>query len=76
MKKWLRAIRDGVINSGGIIESIEQNGHLKVRVRYPGVRSIMVVLPTSPSNSCASGEQFIRKNIRKAYQHQGIALAI
>jgi hypothetical protein len=76
MKKWLRAIRDGVSNSGGIIESLEQNGHLKLRVSYPGVRSIMVVLPASPSNSCASGEQFIRKQIRKAYQHQGIALAI
>jgi hypothetical protein len=72
----LRAIKDGVINSGGIIESIEQNGHLKVRVRYPGVRSIMVVMPVSPSNGCAASEQFIRKNIRRAYQHQGIALAI
>ena len=76
MKKWLRAIRDGVINSGGIIESLEQNGHLKIRVRYPGVRSIMVVMPVSPGNSCAAGEQFIRKNIRRAYQHQGIALDI
>ena len=76
MKKWLRAIKEGVVNSGGIIESIEQNGHLKVRVRYPGVRSVMVVMPVSPSNTCASGEQFMRKIIRKAYQHQGIQLDI
>jgi len=76
MNKWLRAIRDGVINSGGEIVNITQNGHLKVRVRYPNVREVMVVLPSSPSNGCASGEQYIRKNIRRAYQHQGIALAI